>query len=454
MRIPSFSALCLLAACLAQAGNAASAAQISATVLHQTHRNWLQLQVSPVAGCQEVVVDSVKAALGDTGSLMLGDSLRNLDVWWHLADASPKRYCETVRMARTMVEIPAPRKSVTADSLLERWLPRKVVAYGIGQADTVAPAVVDQAGMSNGVECIMFSIVCLEPSAEPGMSSLQWLDSLQRRIAEGGAVFLLRKDPSLVPKLQPFEPGAGPSVTGLGIISPWTAGNQAWRETVPVAVANAWGAAAPAELSRPDGKILYRWNNARPACCEHCDTICGSYPGGDTLSSHGPDLLLGSDSIQSCYGSMHADSTTLYDIRGGDWLLLPSARELKNGILDVTFARESCTNSRQNAIPVRNDTVRLGAGGISLQSLRAVLGARSVSARTSLHVITQEAGLRILGHRSEDGPLSVRIRTLSGRLLTETVLDGAERSVPLSGHGIFLVEARSARGNAVSRVVR
>lgn len=457
MRIPSLSALCLLVACIVRAGNAASAVQVSATVVHQKHRNWLQLQVTPVAGCQEVVVDSVKVAVGDTGTLWIGDPLRNLEVWWRLEEASPKRYCGTVRMARTMVEIPAPRKSVTIDSLLERWLPRKLVAYGKEQVDTVAPAVVDHAGMSNGVMCVLFNIICppmiKDSATEPGMSSLQWLDSLQRRIAEGGAVFLVRKNSSLVPKLLPFEPGFGPGVSGLGIVSPWTVGNQAWRETVPVNVAQAWGVAAPAELSRPDGKILYRWNNARPACCEHCDTVCGSYPGGDTLSSNGPDLLLGSDSIQSCYGSMHADSTTLHDIRGGDWLLLPSARELKSGILDVTFARQSCTNSWQNAIPVRNDTVRLGSDGISLQSLNAVLGARSGRA-SSLQVIAQGAGLRILGHRPEDGPLSVRIRTLSGRLLTETVLDGAERSVPLSGHGIFLVEARSARGNAVSRVVR
>jgi len=453
MRIPSISALCLLVACLVQAGTAASAVQVSATVLHQKHRNWLQLQVAPVAGCQELAVDSVKAAVGDTGSLRLGDPLRDLEVWWHLADATPKRYCESVRMARTMVEIPAPRKSATVDSLLERWLPRKLVAYGNGQADTVAPAVVDHAGKSDGVPCVMFSIVCPEPSTEPGMSSRQWLDSLQRRIAEGGAVFLLRKDPSLVPKLLPFEPGKGPSVTGLGIVSPWTAGNQAWRETVPVSVAQAWGAAAPAELSRPDGKILYRWNNARPACCENCDTICGSYPGGDTLSSSGPDLLLGSDSIQSCYGSMHADNTTLYDIRGGDWLLLPSARELKNGLLDATFAREYCTGDRQNAIPVRNDTILLGTEGISLQALKAALGVRSALSRSFLQAIAQEGGLRILGHRPEDGPLHVRVRTLSGRLLAETVVDGSERFVPLSGHGLCLVEARNQRSTTLLRVV-
>lgn len=453
MRIPTLSTLCLLVACAVQTGNAASAVQVSATVLHQKHRNWLQLQVSPVAGCQEVVVDSVRVAVGDTSTVWLGDPLRNLEVWWRLVDASPKRYCEGVRRARTMVEIPAPRKSVTIDSLLERWLPRKLVAYGIGQTDTVVPTVVDHAGMSDGVECILFSIICPEPSAEPAKTSVQWLDSLQRRIAEGGAVFLVRKDPSLVPKLQPFVPGVGPSVNGLGIVSPWTAGNQAWRETIPVNVSQAWGSTAPVDLSRPDGKILYRWNNARPACCEQCDTICGSYPGGDTLSSSGPDLLLGSDSIQSCYGSMHADSTTLHDIRGGDWLLLPSARELKNGILDVTFAPEWCTNSRQNAIPVRNDTVLLGSGGISLQSLKAALGTRSGLARSSLQVIAQEAGLRIQGHRPEDGPLQVRVRTLAGRRLAEAVLEGTDRFVPLAGHGLCLVEARSERMTTLLRVV-
>lgn len=454
MRIPPLSALCLLVACLVQAGNATSVVQVSATVLHQKHRNWLQLQVASVAGCQEIAVDSIKVAVGDTVRFELGDPLRDLDVWWHLADAKPKRYCETVRMARTMVEIPTPRKSAMVDSLLERWRPRKLVAHGNGQVDTVSPIEVDHAGMSDGVECVLFSIVCPEPSTTPGMSSRQWLDSLQRRVAEGYAVFLVRRSPSLIPKLQPFVPGMGPSVTGLGIVSPWTAGNQAWRETVPVAVAQAWGTAAPAELSRPDGKILYRWNNVRPSCCENCDTICEPYPGGDTLSSSGPDLLLGSDSIQSCSGSMHADSTTLFDIRGGDWLLLPSARELKNGLLDVTFARESCKpNSRQQAVPVRNDTVRLGAEGISLQVLTAALGVRSALSRSTLQAKVQEEGLRILGHHPEDGPLQVRLRTLSGRLLAETVLDGTERFVPLSGHGLCLVEARSRRTTTLLRVV-
>lgn len=454
MRIPSLSALCLVLACLAHAGNlATSAVEVSATVLHQKQRNWLQLQVAPVAACQEIVVDSVKVALGDTGTVWIGDPMRNLEVWWRIVDASPKRFCESVRMARTMVEIPTPRKSLTTDSLLVRWLPRKLVAYGNGQADTIVPAVVDHAGMSDGVECIMFSIICPETSTEVVWSSQQWLDSLQRRVRQGNAVFLVRKSPGLKAELRPLVPIGASSISGLGIVSPWTVGNGAWQETVPVAVAQAWGVQAPGSLSRPNGKTLYRWNNSRPACCEHCDTVCGSYPGGDTLSSNGPDLLLGSDSIQACYGSGRADPTTLEDIRSSDWLLLPTDRELTAGVLDVTFRREFCSNARQNAIPVRNDTVQLGAGGISLASLNIALGLRPGLGQSSLRVAVQKSGLRITGHRPEEGPLQVRVRSVSGRLLAEEVMISSEQHVALSGHGLCLVEVRSAHRTTVLRVV-
>jgi hypothetical protein len=432
---------------------------VSGTVLHQAGRNWLQLQVDSVGACREIAVDSIKVAGFDPLLLSYGDPERDVDVWWRIVEASPRRHCESTRMARNLVELPAARgSSQSKDSSLVRWLPYHVTAHGNGREVRFVPKVVDHAGMSHGEDCVMYDIVCVMhvdlESFPP--SPTRWLDSLLCRTREGRAVILTRGRSQGVPARRIVDVPSIGDVYGLGVVSPWSAGHQMWREVLPVSVEQSWGASVPKTLYTGTGRRFYRWNNARPSCCERCDTICAPYPGGDTLASGGPDLEISNDSIWQCssYYGAEIDHTLASDLNSGDWLLLPDSGEVARGSLGMTLSKGRCGIYRNNAFRIVNDSIVLTGGKLALSALEQTLGIAHKSAGGGVRVVNESRGLRILADVAADENLQVRVRSVSGQILSKATITAPKQSVPLVGHGVFLVEWESRHTSGKVQVVR
>ena len=455
MRNSLFSKFLPILLCAAFA-HATDSVGVSGTVLHQAGRNWLQLQVDSVGACQEIAVDSIKVAGPDSLRLSFGDPARDVEVWWKLVEASPRRHCQSTRRARTMTELP-PARGVARnrDSILVRWLPDRVTAHGNGRDVRFAPRTVDHAGMSQGEECVMYDIVCWTVADLEVPTPTRWLDSLLRRTREGRAVLLTRGRSQGAPERRAVTTPAAWDVQGLGVLSPWSAGHQAWREVLPVTVERSWGASAPRTLDLFTGRRFYRWNNARPSCCELCDTICAPYPGGDTLASNGPDLEISNDSIGQCsnYGR-EIDPAIATDLRTGDWLLLPDSGEVARGRLGATLSRGSCDTYRNRAFRVVGDSVVFGSVKLALASLEQTLGFARKSAGGGVRVVNEPRGLRILVDVAAGEDLQVRVRSVSGQVLSEETMSSPERFVPLVGHGVFLVEWEGRHGSGQRRVLR
>ena len=455
--IRSFPKHCFLPFLLCAAfAHATDSVGVSGTVLHQAGRNWLQLQVDSVGACQEIAVDSIRVAGNDSLRLSFGDPARDVEVWWKLVEASPRRHCQSTRRARAMFELPVARGVArNRDSILVRWLPDRVTAHGSGRDVRFVPKIVDHAGMSQGEECVMYDIVCWIAADLEVPSPTRWLDSLLRRTREGHAVLLTRGRSQGAPERRIVSAPVDGEVRGLGVLSPWSAGHQVWREILPVTVERSWGASVPKTLDLATGRRFYRWNNARLSCCEQCDTVCAPYPGGDTLASNGPDLEISNDSIEQCssYG-MQIDPTIATDLKAGDWLLLPDSGEVAHGRLGATLSRGNCGTYRNRAFRVVNDSVVFGSVKLALASLEQTLGIARKSDGGGVRVVNVPRGLRILVDVAAGEELRLRVRSVSGQVLSEETMSSPERFLPLAGHGVFLVEWESRHGSGQRRVVR
>jgi hypothetical protein len=432
-----------------------SAAGVSGTVLHQASRNWLQLQVDSVGACQEIAVDSIKVGLPDPNMHWIGDPRRDVDVWWKLVDAPSYRPCKNVRMARTMVEIPAARQAIAnKDTALLRWFPNHVIAHGDGRDARFQPQEVDHAGMSYGQDCILMDRICVFLADWVPPTPSDWLDSLKQRVRRGQAIVATRAQPALVPQRRPVIPLDASVVNGLGMLSRWSAGHQAWREVVQMTVAKSWGHSVPVYFEQATGRRFFRWN-ASPVCCEKCDTLCVGYPGGDTLASNGSDLEISNDSTMQCdsYG-MDIDGTLASDLKASDWLLLPDSSEVAHGSFLRTFGKCYCGSGRINAFHIVNDSIVFEGGKLALSALEEGLGIALKSAGGGVRVVNEPRGLRILTDGPVGDALMVRVRSVSGQILSKATITAPKQSVPLVGHGVFLVEWESRHTSGKVQVVR
>lgn len=462
----SMMSVALLVCAVAPAFVSAStdAAKVSFTAIHSAHRNWLQVQVSPVGACQEVVVDSFRVLeerirtyvrCGDPAgdivhlceilSLELGDvPRRDLQVAWRLKPMDPATNCAKVKASRHLLEIPAPRRNSATDTLLYPWAIGRIDAIGPnGQRDTLDVSTVDQSGNLSGVPCPAYSIMCPNEIGFVGPDSLMAfrrdsvLETLRQRVVAGQT--LVRAGATAA------NLGTRKEVPFGGLTSPfpWSAGNQAYAVTHPFQVRRSWGPGPVREiLQRETGERVELWRNSMRE------------PIGDTLSTSGPDLELSNDSTHLCDWLEMPDQTLASDLAKNDWLLFLDSTEARTGMLTTTFKKDRCGN-RANAKAIRNDSVSLGGAWIPMALFDQALGVSPSSRRASaLKVSTVASGVRVERPSNLTETVTVRVRTISGRLVTQATVLSSDLVIPLSGHGVFLVEAESPEGIARVRVVR
>ncbi|MEN9352853.1 MAG: hypothetical protein RL318_178 [Fibrobacterota bacterium] len=442
----------------------AESTKVSITAIHSQHRNWLQVQVSPVGACQEVVVDSFRVLderirtfqrCGDTTSDIVrlcedftfelgGVPHRDLQVAWHLAAMDSSRRCGAVKASRHLLEIPAPRKSPATDTLLVPWVIGRIDAIGPnGQRDTLDAFRVDQSGSLLGLPCPAYSVMCPSEIGFIGPDSLMAfrrdsvLETLRQRVVAGQT--LVRVGATVVNQGIRKEVPFG----GLVLLIPWNAGNQAYTVSHPFQVRRSWGPVQMREtLARETGERIELWRNSMRE------------PIGDTLSSSGMDLELSNDSTHLCDWLKMPDQKLASDLAKNDWLLFLDTAEARTGMLTATFKRDRC-GFRANALEILNDSVWMGGVRIPMALLDQALGVSPSSRRApTLKVSTVASGVRVARLSNLTEPVAVRVRTISGRLVTQATMLSSDLVIPLSGHGVFLVEAESPEGIARVRVVR
>jgi len=456
--------LCLLPFLAASMAHASTdSVQVSFKSIHSAHRNWLQVQAEPVGACQEIVVDSVRVlderiatyrTVFDTATgltlrmevlvVPFGDlTRRDLKLAWHLAATDPSRGCGAVKAARHMLEIPPPPKSPGSDTLLQSWAVGQVDAMGPNGRDTLTPDLLDQSGELHTFACPVYDVWCPNEIAFFGTDSAMALirDSvltdLRQRVAAG--LTLVRVGATLANQGIRKEIPWG----GTVLSSRWEAGNRSFAVSHPMQVRRSWGPAPAREvLERETGERIDLWNNA------------GLVPIGDTLAASGPDLELSNDSTALCEWLKMPDHAIAQDLAKNDWLLFLDTAEVRTGVLGATFKRNYC-GIRGNAKAILNDSVFLGGVRIPMALLDQALDVPSAVRRGAiLRISAVPTGLRVAQGADLTESVKIRVRTASGRLVTQALLTSREAVLPVSGHGIFLVEAESSRGIAVVRAVR
>ncbi|MEN9352852.1 MAG: hypothetical protein RL318_177 [Fibrobacterota bacterium] len=433
-------------------------AKVSFTTIHSAGRNWLQTQIAPVGACQEIVVDSIRAS--DTVRV---DSLgrkedyfdgihRAAHVWWHLQEIVPSHNCGSVKASRRLDSVAHPRKHPRTDTLLTRWILDKVVAHGpSGRLDTATANLVDQAGEKL---CPTVSIWCpgpfnMDDSTRPVPD---YLDSLKRRIAMGLPVVVvgpMGDNKAVEIKGNVLDTNL---VHGLGIPSFWATGNEVSTFRHDFKPLRAWGTELPKSLSKFSARKVYQWRNTRPACCQNCDTVCGEWPANE-ISTSGLDLTLSNATTERCEQFEWVDQDLAPALEGNQWLLLPDTSEIRTGRLWSTFNGQFC-GGRRNAIQVVNDTVRWNGAELSLLALEQALGVAAKRQAPKVVISATSSGLRVIADPASSGLAQVLVRSVSGRVLTQSPMTTAELNVPLSGHGIFLVEVRGRQGVTHLRLAR
>lgn len=455
------SLLPLLAMSIAAAST--DSVQVSFKSIHSAHRNWLQVQAEPVGACQEIVVDSVRVlderirtyqALLDsaTGLILVYETpvlqfgrvpRRDLKLSWHLGAMTSTSGCSGVKAVRHMLEIPAPPKSPGSDTLLQSWAVGQVDAVGPQQRDTLAPDQLDQAGDLTAYSCPVHDMWCSNEIGYFGTDSAMALirDSvltdLRQRVAAGQTLVRVGATPS--------NQGLRKEIPWGGTAAPsrWEAGNRTCSVSHPMQVRRSWGPApVRAVLERETGELIDLWRNA------------GLAPIGDTLAASGMDLELSNDSTFLCDWLKGPDKAIASDLAKNDWLLFLDSTEVRTGVLGPTFKRDYC-GIRANAKAVVNDSVFLGGVWIPMALLDQALDVPSAARRGQvLRISAVPSGLRLVQDADLTESVKIRVRTASGRQVAQALLASREMVLPVSGHGIFLIEAESSRGVTVSRAVR
>jgi hypothetical protein len=342
-----------------------------------------------------------------------------------------------------MLEIPAPAQTPGSDTLLGSWAVGRVDAMGPNGRDTLAPELLDQAGDLRAFACPVYDVWCPMEQGFWGTDSAlavrrdSVLQDLRQRVAAGQA--LVRVGATVANQgLRKEIPWGGTAVS-----SRWEAGNRTFSVSHPMQVLRSWGPVpARALLERETGERIDLWKNV------------GLAPIGDTLSTSGLDLELSNDSTHLCDWLEMPDQTLASDLARNDWLLFLDSTEARTGMLTTTFKKDRC-GIRANAEAIRNDSVSLGGAWIPMALLDQALGLSPSSRRAqAIRVTSVPGGVRVAQDAGLTESVKVRIRTVSGRLVALALLTSRETVLPVSGRGIFLVEAEGAEGISLSRVVR
>lgn len=432
-------------------------ATFSATVLHTRGSNRLQGQLDSIGACQFLHIDSVRVLdeplnTGIFITYLDAPPQRDLRVWWSLWQSPSDASCASARSSRHMIDLPVPTTRPGSDTLLSPWAPGHIEAFGPeGRRDTVIPERINQAGVYQYALCPMVDVWCQYELADSLSAEQRLARTVQDQIQAGRPIVRITRAGSL--RRTPIGLRSDSYLEQLGPALPWGRGNQAWIEDLPLRSARSWGGAPPPTTwSLPTGRRFYQWNNSAAPRCGNVDTLCPTDPVRALSTTTGSGWLVSNDSTAYCSYSNPIDPTADADL-DSDWLILPDSLEILTGIFRRTLRPNLCVG-RNNAWPIRNDSVRFGGTSVALAFLDQVVAVPHRAQAPTFACRSTETGLLVHAGLEPGEAWSARVLDHSGRILSSAVSRSPDLSLSLGARGTFLVEIRTAQGRRVRSVVR
>lgn len=398
---------------------------------------FLDWDVAPLPGCQEVVLDSlaVRKANRDTSLVGSGDLPGVLAVHWHLEDMVDTG-CSNVRRGNRIDSVPS---APAAGKIERKWLVDTLVDGTSGHFLTNLPAVRNPPG-----PMVCPGIACLASTKDVALKY-----ALERIRLAGVVGFAKPRVVYTLVAVSPWSRTSGlENVPEVALPQPGDALN--WidaqnrtfeldsllRDDRPVCLSLACVLPAPV-VTLPVGPVSYVYQQAADPLLKILSPRVARF-WKDTLFKAGNRLEL-SGTVRPRCGFPSVDSTVLNEDR---WLVASNGAG-QDSLASAFEPRGFCANQgRRGAWPVEKDQVEIVPGTwVPLALVFPPVGARTFSAGTPLVAHSIRGGMLELD-LSVAG--SVRMVGVDGRIAAENAELGSGRqrlAIPRST-GILFVQVR------------